>query len=188
LYDFSQVPIPTDNVGAQQTAMPRPWHMGTIARFILFIGPISSIFDYTTYAMMWFVFKCNHLALGAPAGITIRFAGAMGADQTYAAALFHTGWFVESLATQTLVLFVIRTSGSPLASRPSRPLAITTLAIVAVGLLLPATPLAPLLGCVVPPVAFFAFLAAATAAYLCLVEIVKRRLVARNAAPPIHVP
>ena len=60
LYDFSQVPIPTDNVGPQQTAMPRPWNIGEIAKFIVFIGPISSIFDYTTYAMMWFLFKCNH--------------------------------------------------------------------------------------------------------------------------------
>ena len=63
LYDFSQVPIPTDNVGPQQIAKPRPWNMGEIAKFIVFIGPISSIFDYTTYAMMWFVFKCSDLGL-----------------------------------------------------------------------------------------------------------------------------
>ena len=59
LYDFSQVPIPTDNVGPQQVAQPRPWHIGEIAKFIVCIGPISSIFDYTTYGMMWFIFKCN---------------------------------------------------------------------------------------------------------------------------------
>ncbi len=59
LYDFSQVPIPTDNVGLQQIAKPRPWNMGEIAKFIVFIGPLSSIFDYTTYAIMWFLFKCN---------------------------------------------------------------------------------------------------------------------------------
>ena len=59
LYDFSQVPIPTDNVGPQQIAKPRPWQIGEIARFILFIGPISSIFDYTTFALMWFCFKCK---------------------------------------------------------------------------------------------------------------------------------
>src|SRR5437899_6784179 len=68
LYDFSQVPIPTDNVGPQQTAKPRPWHIGEIAKFIVFIGPISSIFDYTTYLMMWFIFKCNTLALMAQTG------------------------------------------------------------------------------------------------------------------------
>ncbi len=66
LYDFSQVPIPTDNVGPQQIAKPRPWNMGEIAKFIVFIGPISSIFDYTTYAVMWFVFKCHDLGLMAP--------------------------------------------------------------------------------------------------------------------------
>src|SRR5437870_6321052 len=63
LYDFSQVPIPTDNVGPQQTAKPRPWQIGEIAKFIVFIGPISSIFDYTTYAIMWFVFHCNHVVI-----------------------------------------------------------------------------------------------------------------------------
>ena len=67
LYDFSQVPIPTDNVGPQQIAKPRPWNMGEIAKFILFIGPISSIFDYTTYAMMWFVFKCSQSGPAPPA-------------------------------------------------------------------------------------------------------------------------
>ncbi len=74
LYDFSQVPIPTDNVGPQQITKPRPWHMGEIAKFIVFIGPISSIFDYTTYAMMWFVFKCNDLDLVPPAELAARFA------------------------------------------------------------------------------------------------------------------
>src|SRR6266536_3126173 len=81
LYDFSQVPIPTDNVGADQVAKPRPWDMGEITRFILFIGPVSSIFDYTTYFVMLYVFHCWD-----PAG----------------ASLFQTGWFVESLMTQTL--------------------------------------------------------------------------------------
>ena len=61
LYDFSQVPIPTDNVGPQQTAKPRPWNMGEITKFILFIGPISSVFDYTTFAVMWFIFKCSQV-------------------------------------------------------------------------------------------------------------------------------
>src|SRR5262249_4473372 len=74
LYDFSQVPIPTDNVGPTQTAKPRPWNMGEIGKFIVFIGPISSIFDYTTYAMMWFIFKCRHLHLAPPAGLAARFA------------------------------------------------------------------------------------------------------------------
>ena len=73
LYDFSQVPIPTDNVGAQYIAKPRPWQMGEIAKFILFIGPISSIFDYTTFAVMWFYFKCNNLGLVPPPELAARF-------------------------------------------------------------------------------------------------------------------
>ena len=92
LYDFSQVPIPTDNVDPEQIAKPRPWAMGEITRFILFIGPISSLFDYATFAVMWFVF---------------------GARTPAQAALFQTGWFVESLMTQTLIIHVIRTNRIP---------------------------------------------------------------------------
>src|SRR5207244_7562613 len=83
LYDFSQVPIPTDNVGPQQTAKPRPWQIGEIAKFIVFIGPISSIFDYTSFAIMWFVFKCNHV--GITPDLVARY-GTDAADHTYSAA------------------------------------------------------------------------------------------------------
>lgn len=93
--------------------------------------------------------------------------------------LLHTGWFVESLATQTLVLFVIRTAGNPLRSRPSLPLAATTLLMVAIGIGLPYSPLAPFLGFVPLPGAYFLFLAGATGTYLLLVEIVKHRLIGR---------
>lgn len=96
-----------------------------------------------------------------------------------AAALFHTGWFVESLATQTLVLFVIRTAGNPWRSRPSLPLAVTTVLMVLIGLVLPFTPLAPVLGFVPLPGTYFLFLAGATLTYLALVELVKRRLMSR---------
>jgi Mg2+-importing ATPase len=88
LYDFSQVPIPTDNVGLDETAKPRTWEIGAITRFILFIGPISSIFDYTTYFVMLYLFHCWDVSR---------------------APLFQTGWFVESLMTQTLIIHVIRT-------------------------------------------------------------------------------
>jgi Mg2+-importing ATPase len=94
-------------------------------------------------------------------------------------ALFHTGWFVESLATQTLVLFVIRTAGDPLRSRPSRALVMTTLAVVAIGALLPMTPLAALLGFTALPPAYYLFLVVTTAGYLLLVEMAKRRLFRR---------
>ena len=143
LYDFSQVPIPTDNVGPQQIAKPRPWHIGEIAKFIVCIGPISSIFDYTTYAMMWFIFKCNDLNLVPPAELAARFADTASPEQTYAAALFHTGWFVESLMTQTLIIHVIRTNLIPfIQSRASWQLTMTTIIIMAFAAYLPYSPLA----------------------------------------------
>src|SRR2546425_12697974 len=110
LYDFSQVPIPTDNVGPQQTAKPRPWQIGEIAKFIVFIGPISSVFDYSTYAVMWFVFKCSQLGLAPPPALAGHYTDLSDPNKTYAAALFHTAWFVESLMTQTLIIHVIPTN------------------------------------------------------------------------------
>ncbi|MCX6891313.1 MAG: magnesium-translocating P-type ATPase [Verrucomicrobia bacterium] len=128
LYDFSQVPIPTDNVGVQQTAKPRPWNMGEIAKFIVFIGPISSIFDYTTYAVMWFIFKCSNVVITPD--LVARY-GVDAVHHTYAARLFHTGWFVESLMTQTLIIHVIRTNLLPFVqSRASWQLTMTTLLIM----------------------------------------------------------
>jgi P-type Mg2+ transporter len=106
---------------------------------------------------------------------TLRSTGPFNASEV----LFHTGWFVESLATQTLVLFVIRTAGNPLRSRPSRPLTITTLLIVLVGIILPFTPLAGYLGFTPLPGLYFLFLVAMTVTYLLLVEVVKRRLMRR---------
>src|SRR6202041_2105680 len=106
LYDFSQVPIPTDAVDDEQVARPRPWNIDEIRRFILFIGPISSIFDYTTFFVMLQVFHCWDPAR---------------------ASLFQTGWFVESLMTQTLIIHVIRTNKIPfIQSRASWPLTLTT--------------------------------------------------------------
>jgi len=154
LYDLAQITIPTDNVDAAALVRPQRWNIDTIRTFMLCIGPISSAYDGLTF---WVLLSAFH----APE------------------ALFQTGWFVESLASQTLVLFVIRTVGSPLRSRPSRPLAITTLVIVATALILPFTPLAGPLGFVPLPLAYFAFLAGATGTYLLVVEVVKRRLLGR---------
>ena len=154
LYDLSQVTIPTDNVDETFIIKPRRWDIRLIREFMIFIGPISSIYDFLTFFIMLTIFHASE-------------------------ALFHTGWFVESLATQTLVLFVIRTAGNPLKSRPSRPLTITTLSIVVVGMVLPFTPLAQLLGFVPLPALYFVFLAAMTATYLLLVQVVKRRLMRR---------
>jgi P-type Mg2+ transporter len=156
LYDLSQVTIPTDHVDASYVRKPQRWDIKLIRNFMLFIGPVSSIFDFLTFFMLLKVFN----------------AGAV---------LFHTGWFVESLATQTLVLFIIRTAGNPLRSRPSRPLAITTLLIVVVGCVLPYTPLAGPLGFTPLPVLYFLFLAGMVVSYLLLVELVKRHLMRRYA-------
>jgi Mg2+-importing ATPase len=126
LYDFSQVPIPADAVDEEQVAQPRPWNIGEIKRFIFFIGPISSVFDYTTFFVMLWIFNC-----WAPSR----------------APLFQTGWFVESLMTQTLIIHVIRTNKVPfLQSRASRALMATTLAVMVFGIWLPYSPVAFALG------------------------------------------
>ncbi|HYA22723.1 MAG TPA: magnesium-translocating P-type ATPase, partial [Terriglobales bacterium] len=145
LYDLAQITIPTDNVDDTYLQKPQRWDIGLIRNFMLFIGPISSIFDFLTFYVLLHFFRTTE-------------------------AQFHTGWFVESLATQTLVLFVIRTSKNPLRSRPSGPLMATCLAVVALGLYLPFSPLAGVLGFTPLPAAYFAFLAVATATYLLLVE------------------
>jgi Mg2+-importing ATPase len=160
LYDFSQVPIPTDNVDAEQIARPRPWDINAIGRFIVAIGPISSIFDYTTYAVMYFVFNAR-----TPAQ----------------ASLFQTGWFVESLMTQTLIIHVIRTSGVPfLKSRASWPLIATTVTVMAVGLWLPVSPFAPALGFVALPTLYWPILAATLLSYVLLTQLVKVVLLRRQ--------
>ncbi|HWY41778.1 MAG TPA: magnesium-translocating P-type ATPase [Chthoniobacterales bacterium] len=174
LYDFSQVPIPTDNVGPTQIARPKPWNIGEIAKFIIFIGPISSIFDYTTYCLMWFYFKCSNLGLLPSGEIAARFASATEPDKTYAAALFHTGWFVESLMTQTLIVHVIRTNLIPfIQSRASWQLTMTTILIMGIGAFLPFSPLGPLLGFVALPWQFWPFLLATLICYVALTQLVK---------------
>jgi Mg2+-importing ATPase len=151
LYDTGQLTIPTDNVDETYLQKPQRWNINLIRNFMVFIGPISSLFDFLTFYVLLHFFRSSE-------------------------ALFHTGWFVESLATQTLVLFVIRTSKNPLRSRPSRPLLATCLGVVAIGTYLPFSPLAGMLGFTHLPAAYFAFLAVATGAYLLLVEAAKRRL------------
>jgi len=181
LYDFSQVPIPTDNVGEQATAKPRPWHMGEIAKFIVFIGPISSIFDYTTYALMWFFFKCSNLGLSAPPELAARFPASAEADHTYAAALFSTAWFVESLMTQTLIVHVIRTNLIPfIQSRASWQLTMTTFAIMGIGAALPFSPLAKYLGFVPLPWQFWPFLVLTLLCYVGLTQLIKMWMVRKR--------
>jgi Mg2+-importing ATPase len=183
LYDFSQVPIPTDEVDPEQISKPRPWSMSEISRFIVFIGPCSSIFDYTTYLMMWFIFKCRNLSLVPPPELAARFAHAtlLNPDSTYAAALFQTGWFVESLLTQTLIIHVIRTNKVPfIQSRASWQLIMTSGAIMLVGMWLPSSPIGPWLGLVPLPSEFWPFLLLTLVLYVVLTQLVKVWLVRKH--------
>jgi len=153
LYDFSQVPIPTDDVDQEQIAAPRPWSMHDLTRFILFIGPCSSIFDYTTYFIMLYVFGCWDPSR---------------------ASLFQTGWFVESLLTQTLIIHVIRTNQIPfLQSRASAPLMATTAAVMVAGMWLPFSPLGPALGFTHLPRLYWPLLALTLLGYVLLTQLVK---------------
>jgi P-type Mg2+ transporter len=182
LYDFSQVPIPTDEVDPEQVAKPRPWSMGEIARFILFIGPCSSVFDYTTYLTMWFIFKCSDLSLVPPPALAEHFARASlsNPDSTYAAALFQTGWFVESLLTQTLIIHVIRTNKIPfIQSRASWPLILTSVAIMLVGMWLPFSPIGLWLGFVPLSILYWPLLLVTLLLYVGLTQVVKMWLVRR---------
>jgi Mg2+-importing ATPase len=151
LYDFSQTTIPTDQVDADWLTKPRKWTIGEIQRFIIFIGPISSIFDYATFFIMIYVFN----AWNNPA-------------------LFHTGWFVESLFTQTLIIHVIRTNKIPfIQSRASWPLIFTSIIIVAVGAWLTVSPLAETLGFVALPPLYWLLLAGLLVCYVLLTQVVK---------------
>jgi Mg2+-importing ATPase len=157
LYDFSQTTIPSDNVDPEWLKRPRKWTIGELQRFILVIGPISSIFDYLTFFIMLYVFN----GWSNPA-------------------LFHTGWFVESLFTQTLIIHVIRTNKIPfLESRASWPLIATSLVIVSLGAWLTVSPLADTLGFVPLPALFWLLLAGMLVCYVILTQVVKSWFIRR---------
>ena len=149
LYDLSEIAIPFDNVDEEVLARPHPWDMDFVRRVMLTFGPISSLFDFLTFFLLLQFFHA-------------------GED------LFHTGWFVESIATQVLVIFVIRTQGNPFTNRPNLGLALLSLAVVAVGAALPFSPAGEYLGLVRPPVEFYLALVGIVAAYLAVVEVAKR--------------
>ena len=160
LYDFSQVPIPTDTVGPDQTAKPCPWQIGQLTRFIVFIGPISSIFDYTTYFVMLYAFGCW---------------------DPKNASLFQTGWFVESLMTQTLIIHVIRTKRIPfIQGRASWQLTMTTILIMLIGAVLPYSPLAQFFGFTPLPWAYWPILFATLLCYMTLTQLVKMWLIKKR--------
>lgn len=161
LYDTSQLAIPTDEVDAEQLARPSRWNISFIRRFMMYFGPISSLFDFATFGVMLWVFHS-------------------GPTQ------FRSGWFVESLATQTLVIFAIRTRRIPFfRSTPSMPLLLSALGVVVIGALLPATPLANSLGFHPLPLGFFAALVLMVVCYLGLIEMGKKLFYsAAQTSPP----
>ena len=147
------MPIPADAVDDEQVTGPRPWNIAEIRRFILFIGPISSIFDYTTFFVMLYIFNCWDPSR---------------------APLFQTGWFVESLMTQTLIIHVIRTNKIPfLQSRASLALTATTGSIMAFGIWLPYSPMATALGFTHLPRAYWPILMLTLLGYVGLTQIIK---------------
>jgi Mg2+-importing ATPase len=150
LYDLSQVSIPSDNVDLAAKQRPKRWRIQFIRQFMMIIGPISSIYDFLTFGVLLWVFHAS-------------------ANES----LFHTGWFVESLATQTLVVFVIRTQANPLKSRPSRALLFSVLLVVAVAVVLPYTALGRVLHFTSLPISLLGMIALLTATYLVLVQVVK---------------
>lgn len=153
LYDFSQTAIPTDNVDEEYLAKPRKWEIRNIAHFMLFIGPISSIFDYTTYFTMFYLFNARTVET---------------------ASFFQTGWFVESLLSQTLIIHIIRTRRIPfLESRASVPLILTSLVICVVGVWLPFSPFARALGFTPLPPLYWPLVALMLIAYLSLTHVMK---------------
>jgi Mg2+-importing ATPase len=150
LYDVAQITIPTDRVDPEFLRAPRRWQIDVVRRFMLRIGPISSIFDLLTFAVLLYVFHAS-------------------------AALFQTGWFIESVATQILVLFVIRKLGSGPSIRPSRALVASSLVVVAIAVALPFSPVASVFGFVALPATLLALVAVLVAAYLLLVHVVRSR-------------
>jgi Mg2+-importing ATPase len=176
LYDFSQVAIPTDEVDPEQIAKPRPWTMGEIRRFILFIGPISSIFDYTTYFMMTYILKCWN-----PSQTWTYVIDGKEVQWHWNAHLFQTGWFVESLLTQTLIIHVIRTNKIPfIQSRASWPLILTTATVMAIGMYLPFSPIASYLGFSPLPGLFWPLLLLTLLCYIVLTQVVKVWLIRKT--------
>jgi Mg2+-importing ATPase len=159
LYDISQVSIPWDDVDQDYLTQPRKWDAGGIARFMVFIGPISSIFDIVTFIVMWHVF---------------------GADSVEKQSLFQSGWFVVGLLTQTLIVHMIRTQHIPfIQSRAATPVILLTASIMAIGIYLPFSPLGAHVGMVPLPASYFPWLAGILLSYCLLTQLIKRLYIRR---------
>jgi P-type Mg2+ transporter len=155
LYDLSEVAIPLDGVDADELRGPQAWDMAFVRDFMWIIGPVSSLFDFATFYVLLAVLNAQ-------------------------ASLFQTGWFIESLATQVLVIFVIRTRGSPLMSRPHPALAASSLAVLVIAIALPFTALGRKFGFEAPPGEFFVIVAVLILVYLAIVEVAKRVFYTRH--------
>jgi Mg2+-importing ATPase len=159
LYDFGQLAIPTDSVDPEVLERPAAWDIAFVRRFMAVFGSVSSIFDFLTFFVMLVILNAGHSE-------------------------FRTGWFVESLATQTLVIFLIRTRRVPFfKSRPSLPMIVLPIAMATIGAVVPFTPLAHVLGFTTLPLDFFAILVGMVVAYLALIELVKRRFYTHRDRP-----
>jgi Mg2+-importing ATPase len=162
LYDLSQTAIPFDRVDEEYLERPRTWEVGDIGRFMLSIGPISSVFDLTTFALMWYVF---------------------GAKTVEQQSLFQTGWFVEGLLSQTLIIHMIRTARVPfIQSRATAPLVLLTLIVMAAGVAIPFTRLGAAVGMMPLPPTYFPWLAATLIGYCVLTQFMKRQFLRRYGA------
>ena len=167
LYDIGQTTIPTDTVDPERILRPRRWDIAELTRFVLFIGPCSSVFDYTTFLMMLYVFNCWNISTPQSA--------------THSASLFQTGWFVESLLTQTLIIHVIRTNKIPLLqSRSSWPVLAMSLVIMAIGIAIPLSPVGSALGFTKLPALYWPLLGITLLFYVLLTQGVKSVLLRRN--------
>jgi Mg2+-importing ATPase len=162
LYDFSQTAVPTDAVDPEYLSQPREWNIRGLARFIFYIGPISSIFDYLTFGLLWFYVKANTIELSP---------------------IFQTGWFIESLLSQTLIVYVIRTGKIPFVeSKPSLPLVLTTLSVCALGVSLPYLAIGRYLQMVPLPEIYWMGLLALIPCYLMLTQFVKSWIIRKSGA------
>lgn len=162
-YDIGQTAVPTDRVDPEQLAKPRSWDIRQLTRFIVFIGPCSSLFDFTTFLIMLYVFKCWNTSTAAAAA--------------HSASVFQTGWFVESLLTQTLIIHIIRTNKIPfIQSRSSWQVMLTSLIVMAIGVGIPFSPVGSYLGFSPLPLLYWPILAATLVGYVFLTQVVKMLL------------
>jgi len=159
LYDCSQTSVPTDLVDDEYLSKPRVWDINNIARFMFFIGPISSIFDYATFGLMWFVIKANSMEF---------------------VSVFQTGWFVESLLSQTLIVHIIRTGKVPfIESKPSAALLATTISICMIGVGLPYSSIGKHLAMQALPAVYWLGLSVILISYFVLTQLIKSFFVKR---------